>query len=43
MLVITQMNMPAGGSIDANTARTVLGLVAQYLPAAEQMVKQYCK
>lgn len=43
MMVLTQMNMPAGGSIDAGTAQTVLGYVAQYSPAADQMVKQYCR
>lgn len=43
MMVLTQMNMPAGGSIDAGTAQTVLGYVAQYSPAADQMVTQYCR
>ncbi|MEX2178702.1 MAG: tetratricopeptide repeat protein [Gemmatimonadaceae bacterium] len=43
MFVLTQMNMPAGGSVDAATARTVLGYVAQYSPAADQMVTQYCR
>jgi predicted Zn-dependent protease len=43
MLTKTQMYMPRGGSIDAGTAKTVLGYVAQYSPAADQMVKQYCK
>lgn len=43
MFVKTQMYMPKGGSVDANTARMVLGYVAQYSPTADQMVKQYCK
>jgi tetratricopeptide (TPR) repeat protein len=43
MFLLTQTNMPRGGSIDANTARTVLGYVTQYAPTAEQMVKAYCK
>jgi tetratricopeptide (TPR) repeat protein len=43
MWLITQVNMPAGGSIDAGTARQVLGFVAQYGPNAEQIVKQTCK
>lgn len=43
MFLVTQTTMPGGGSIDANTARTVLGLVSQYAPTAEQMVKAYCK
>lgn len=41
--LLTQTNMPRGGAIDAGTARTVLGYVAQYAPTAEQMVKAYCK
>ena len=43
MFLLTQTNMPRGGSIDANTARTVLGYVSQYSPTAEQMVKAYCR
>lgn len=43
MFLKTQLNMPAGGAVDANTAKTVLGYVAQYSPSADQMVKQYCK
>lgn len=43
MFLLTQTNMPRGGSIDAGTARTVLGYVSQYAPTAEQMVKTYCK
>ena len=43
MFLLTQTNMPAGGSIDPATARQVLGYVAQYAPAADQMAKQYCK
>lgn len=39
----TLMYMPRGGQIDAGTATTVLNYVKQYSPAAEQMVKQYCK
>ncbi len=41
--VKTQIAMPGGGSVDAGTARTILGYVAQYSPAADQMVKSYCK
>ena len=41
--LLTQMNMPRGGAVDANTARTVLGYVAQYSPTADQMVKAFCK
>ena len=43
MFVKTQIAMPAGGSIDAATARQILGYVAQYAPSADQMVKAYCK
>jgi len=43
MFVKTQIAMPGGGSVDAGTARTILGYVAQYSPAADQMVKSYCK
>ena len=43
MFLKTQLAMPAGGAIDPNTARTILGYVTQYSPTADQMVKQYCK
>lgn len=43
MLQITQQKMPRGGRVDAKTAATILGYVGQYAPAADQMVKQYCK
>ena len=43
MMVLTQINMPAGGRVDAGTAKTILDYVATYAPAADQMVKQYCK
>lgn len=43
MFLLTQMNMPQGGSIDANTARAVLTYTAQYAPTADQMAKAYCK
>jgi tetratricopeptide (TPR) repeat protein len=43
MFLLAQTNMPAGGSIDANVAKQILGYVAQYSPAADQMVKTYCK
>ena len=39
----TMINMPAGGSVDPNVAKQILGYVGQYSPAADQMVKQYCK
>jgi tetratricopeptide (TPR) repeat protein len=43
MFLKTQMHMPAGGAIDAGTAKTILTYVTQYSPTADQMVKQYCK
>jgi len=43
MFVIVMTNMPAGGQVDANTAKTILGYTTQYSPVADQMVKQYCK
>lgn len=43
MLLLTQINMPRGGRIDAGTAKTILDYVGTYAPAADQMVKQYCK
>jgi tetratricopeptide (TPR) repeat protein len=43
MFLKTQMNMPAGGAVDAGTAKTILTYVTQYSPTADQMVKQYCK
>ncbi|HEU4995346.1 MAG TPA: hypothetical protein VFT29_11030 [Gemmatimonadaceae bacterium] len=43
MFLKTQMYMPRGGILDANTARTILGYVTQYSPTADQMVKTYCK
>lgn len=43
MFLITMTNMPAGGAVDANVAKQILDYVQQYSPAADQMVKQYCK
>jgi tetratricopeptide (TPR) repeat protein len=43
MFLLTQTNMPAGGAVDANTARTLLGYVAQFSPATEQIIKAACK
>jgi hypothetical protein len=43
MLLLTQLNMTAGGSVDPATAGQLLGYVSQLAPAADQMVKLYCK
>jgi tetratricopeptide (TPR) repeat protein len=43
MFLLTQTNMPVGGSVNADVAKQVLGLVTQYVPAADQMAKTFCK
>ena len=43
MFVLSQINMPAGGSVDAATAGAVMQAIAKYSPIADQMVKAYCK
>jgi hypothetical protein len=35
--------MPAGGSVDANTAKLILGGAAQFGPFIEGSMKKYCK
>jgi tetratricopeptide (TPR) repeat protein len=42
-LVTAQINLPAGGSFSAAATTQLMGYVTQYLPASEQMKKQYCK
>ena len=39
MFLLTQTNMPKGGSVDANVARQLLGFVSQYSPAVDQIIK----
>ncbi len=43
MFVLSQMNMPQGGAVDAATATAVMQAIAKYSPIADQMVKAYCK
>jgi hypothetical protein len=43
MFLETMTSMPRGGQVDPNVAKQILGYVGQYSPAADQMVKQYCK
>lgn len=43
MMLLTQINMPAGGQVDATVAKQILDYVGQYAPTADQMVKQYCR
>jgi tetratricopeptide (TPR) repeat protein len=42
-LVVISTDMPAGGSVDPNTAKTILGVVPQYQPFFDASVKRYCK
>lgn len=41
--VTAQINIAAGGSIDPQTAQTLLGGLQQYTPAVESQVKKFCK
>lgn len=43
LMVKTQINMLPGAEVDKATAQQILGYVSQYAPAADQMVKSYCK
>ena len=43
LLAIVNINMPAGGSVDANTAKLVLGNAALFQPFVDGSVKKYCK
>jgi predicted Zn-dependent protease len=38
-----QVNVAAGGSVDPQTAQTLLGGLQQYTPAVESQVKKFCK
>ncbi len=38
----SQLHMPQGGSVDAQTAGAVMNAVTQYAPNADKMVKAYC-
>jgi tetratricopeptide (TPR) repeat protein len=42
-LVTISTNMPAGGSVDPNTAKTILGVVPQFQPFFDASAKRYCK
>lgn len=42
-LTLISTNMPAGGSVDPNTAKTILGVVPQYGPFFDASAKKYCK
>ncbi|MEP6733350.1 MAG: hypothetical protein ABJE10_22090 [bacterium] len=43
LLTLVNINMPAGGSVDANTAKLILGGAAQYGPFIDASVKRLCK
>ncbi len=43
LLTIVNINMPGGGSVDANTARTILGAASQYQAFLDAGVKRTCK
>jgi predicted Zn-dependent protease len=41
--VSAQINIAAGGSVDPQTAQSLLGGLQQYTPAVESQVKRFCK
>ena len=43
LLTIVNINMPAADSIDAATAKQIMGAAMQYLPFFEGSIKKYCK
>ena len=43
LLTIVNINMPAGGSVDAGTAKQIMGAAMQYAPFFEGSIKKYCK
>ncbi len=43
LLTIVNINMGPGGSIDPNTAKTIMGNAQQYAPFVEGSMKKYCK
>ena len=43
LLVIVNVNMPAGGSVDPNTAKAVLNGAAQFQPFIDGSIKKFCK
>jgi predicted Zn-dependent protease len=43
LLTLVNINMPAGGSVDANTAKLILGGAAQFQPFIEGSMKKFCK
>ncbi|MDQ3518050.1 MAG: tetratricopeptide repeat protein [Gemmatimonadota bacterium] len=43
MMVIAQINVPAGGSFAPEPAKQLLGQIAQFAPAIEGQFKKFCK
>ena len=43
LLILVNINMPAGGSVDANTAKLILGGAAQFGPFIDGSIKKFCK
>ena len=43
MLLMAQINVPAGGAKYPDNAKQIMGYLTQYAPSADQMVKQFCK
>jgi len=43
LLTIVNINMGPGGSIDPNTAKTIMGNAQQYAPFIDGSMKKYCK
>ena len=43
LLTLVNINMPAGGSIDANTAKLILGGAAQLGPFIDGSVRRFCR
>ena len=43
LLTIVNINMGPGGSVDPNTAKTIMGNAQQYAPFIDGSIKRYCK
>ena len=43
LLTLVNINMPAGGAVDANTAKIILGGAAQFGPFIDGSIKKFCK
>jgi lipopolysaccharide biosynthesis regulator YciM len=43
LLTLVNVNMPAGGSVDPNTAKQILGAAPQFQAFIDGSIKKYCK